>query len=186
EQVRWIFDEPVTEAPVLTPWLAEKSTSHDDDIHDLLTRFAEGCDFCREILPLSPIAPSRQQPSVSTRPERPVFGPIGLSWETIDCQLKLLVSRELSVDMTRTELKDDDNTKDDDAVDAVKRIFKRELSSVRRGGWENTILWDKSWSGTALGVPQPPELPPVDWLDHRATSPPHDLPVLAEREVCSA
>ncbi|KAF4746908.1 hypothetical protein FOZ62_011308, partial [Perkinsus olseni] len=186
EQVHWIFDEPVTEAPLLTPWLAEKATSEEDNMHDLLTRFAKGCAFCREILPLSPLAPSRQQRSVPTRPERPVFGPIGLSWETMDCQLNLLVSRELSGDMTRLELKNDFNASNDDAaVEAVKRIFKRELSSVRRGGWEQTILWDKSWSGTALGLPQPPELPPVDWLDHRATSTPHDLPVLAEREVDS-
>ncbi|KAF4654035.1 hypothetical protein FOZ61_008509 [Perkinsus olseni] len=186
EQVHWIFSEPVTEAPLLTSWLAEKSTSDEDDMHDLLTHLAKGCDFYREIPPLSPLAPSRQQRSVSTRPERPVFGPIGLSWETMDCQLNLLVPREVSVDMTRIELKGDFTASGDGtaaAVDAVKRIFKRELSSVRRGGWEQTILWDKSWSGTALGLPQPPELPPVDWLVPKDTSIVPDLPVLAEREV---
>ncbi|KAF4757085.1 hypothetical protein FOZ63_017557, partial [Perkinsus olseni] len=189
EQVRWIFDEPVSEAPLLTPWLAEKATSEEDNMQDLLPRFAKSCDFCREILPLSPLAPSRQQRSVSTRPERPVFGPIGLSWETIDCQLNLLVPRELSGDMARIELKDDFTASGDAAaaaVDAVKRIFKRELSSVRRGGWEQTILWDKSWSGSALGLPQPPELPPMEWIVPKATSALPDLPVLAEREVCSA
>ncbi|KAF4735308.1 hypothetical protein FOZ62_017571, partial [Perkinsus olseni] len=189
EQVRWIFDEPVSEAPLLTPWLAEKATSEEDNMQDLLPRFAKSCDFYREIPPLSPLAPSRQQRSVPTRPERPVFGPIGLSWETMDCQLNLLVPRELSGDMTRIELKDDFTASGDDtaaaAVDAVKRIFNRELSSVRRGGWEQTILWDKSWSGTALGLPQPPEFPPVDWLVPKDTSTPHDLPVLAEREVDS-
>ncbi|KAF4680623.1 hypothetical protein FOZ60_013223 [Perkinsus olseni] len=138
EQVPWIFDEPVSEAPLLTPWLAEKATSEEDNMQDLLPRFAKSCDFCREIPPLSPLAPSRQQRSVPTRPERPVFGPIGLSWETMDCQLNLLVPRELSGDMTRIELKDDFTASGDDtaaaAVDAVKRIFNRELSSVRRGG----------------------------------------------------
>lgn len=89
---------------------------------------------------------------------------------------------ELSIDLESVALKDDEISESYDALAAVKRIFRRELSAIRRGMWEQAMLWDSSWSGTALGIPQPPELPSLDWLDHMPSTAPY-MPLLVEREV---
>ncbi|KAF4665255.1 hypothetical protein FOL47_004678 [Perkinsus chesapeaki] len=157
EELEWAFEN---DGDTLLPKLEEKYVAG-VTLKTLFSVVSENTVLQEEIFAVS--LPAATPLCLTARlAKHTILGPIGLAWESVECDLDRLPPREIYLEAPHPPPQLDDA---ESVFNAVNRTFKKELVSVRRGVWEQALLWDKSWKSSSTGIPQPPEIPSLEWLE---------------------